>query len=112
MLLLHHALVSEWIFTLSLPECQGTSCSKQTPYLNLSDNNGIQTQNHLVCKWTLNHFAKLAKLPVWLNGWVCVYKLNGCGFDIDDQRIWQSDWTNGTTGHTQAKKVVSRAIFP
>ena len=27
----------------------------------LSDNNGIRTQNHLVCKQTLNHLAKLAE---------------------------------------------------
>ena len=26
----------------------------------LSDSNGIQTHNHLVRKWTLNHLAKLA----------------------------------------------------
>ena len=30
----------------------------------------------LSCKWTLNHLAK----PVWLNGWVFIYKLSGCGF--------------------------------
>ena len=28
---------------------------------NLSDNNGIRTHSHLVCKRTLNHLAKLAK---------------------------------------------------
>ena len=35
----------------------------------LSDNNGIRTHNHLVCKPALNH------------GWVFIYKLSGCGFE-------------------------------
>ena len=42
----------------------------------LSDCNRIQIHNQLVCKRTLNHLAKL----VWLNGWVFVYELSGCGF--------------------------------
>ena len=33
----------------------------------LSDSNGIQTHDHLVCKRTLNHLAKLV-----INGWVFV----------------------------------------
>ena len=28
-----HIRVSEWIYTLYLPECQGTPCSKQARYL-------------------------------------------------------------------------------
>ena len=36
----------------------------------LNDSNMIRTHNHLVLKRTLNHSAK----PVWLNGWVFVYK--------------------------------------
>ena len=31
--------------------------------------------------------------------------------DIDDQVLLQSDWTRGTTGHTQPKIVVSDATF-
>ena len=34
----------------SLPECQGTPCSEQVPYLKLSESNGIRTYNHLVRK--------------------------------------------------------------
>ena len=34
-----------------------------------------QSHNHLVCKRTLNQW------PVWLNGWVLVYELSGCGFE-------------------------------
>ena len=30
-----HVRVWEWIHTLQLPECQGTPCSKQAPYLNI-----------------------------------------------------------------------------
>ena len=43
----------------------------------LSDSNGIRAHNHLVRKRTVNHLARL----VWLNGWVFVYKLSGCGFE-------------------------------
>ena len=32
-MLLCHVLVSEWIYTLELPECQGTSSSKQARHL-------------------------------------------------------------------------------
>ena len=34
---------------------------------NLSDCNGTWTQNHLVCKQTLNRLAKLASLAKWLS---------------------------------------------
>ena len=44
----------------------------------LSDSKGIWTHNHLVHKRTLNH---LAKLVIWLNGWVFVYELSGCRFE-------------------------------
>ena len=40
--------------------------------------------NGLVCKGTHNHLAKLNHLtiwPVWLNYWVFIYKLSGCGFE-------------------------------
>ena len=45
---------------------------------NLSDSNGIWTHNHLARNRTLNH---LANWPFWLNGWVFVYELSGCGFE-------------------------------
>ena len=35
-----------------------------------SDSHGIWTHNHLVCKWTLNHLAKLSK---WLSCFVSTY---------------------------------------
>ena len=31
--------------------------------------------------------------------------------DIDDQRILQSDWTKGTTGHTHLKELALDAVF-
>ena len=68
MLLSCHVRVSEWIYTLYLPECQGT----------LSHHNGIQTHNNLVRKRILSYLAKLAK---WLNGWVFVCELSRCGFE-------------------------------
>ena len=42
----------------------------------LSECNRTQIRNHLVCKQTVNHSAKV----VWLNGWVFVYERKGCGF--------------------------------
>ena len=71
-----HVRVSEWIHTLYLPECQGTSCSKQVRYLKfqwlLLDSN----PQPLSCKWTFNYLAKLTK---WLS-WVGSTCLCG-GFD-------------------------------
>ena len=51
-----------------------------------SDCNWARTHIHLVCKWTLNHLARLPNgwpngWPAWPNGWVFVYKLSGCGFE-------------------------------
>ena len=42
----------------------------------LSGCNRTQIHNHLVCKRTLNHLAKL----VWLNGWVFICELSVWGF--------------------------------
>ena len=36
----------------------------------------FKLNNHLVHKQTLNHLV-----PVWLNGWVFIYELSGCGFE-------------------------------
>ena len=55
-----HGHVSKWIYTLWLPEFQGTPCAKQARYL-------TPTHNHLVRKRTLNHLAKLASLAKWLS---------------------------------------------
>ena len=79
-----HVRVSKWIHTLSLPECQET----------LSDCNGTRTQ----CGFTLKGVRDMVRTysqmhrtdkysqhssiiwPVWSNGWVFAYELNGCGF--------------------------------
>ena len=58
----------------------------------LSDCNWSRTHNHLVHKRTLNYLAKgefgsLAIRPVWLNGWVFVYELSGCGFESSCSRL-------------------------
>ena len=50
----------------------------------LSDSNWTRTQNHLVCKQTLNHLAKLAH---WLSCVVSTY-LHGA-FDWNAYVIWQ-----------------------
>ena len=52
--------VSEWIYTLHLPECQLLARSRRR-ISSLSDCNRTRTHNHLVHKRTLNELAKLAK---------------------------------------------------
>ena len=57
LLLSCHPRVSEW--NLNVKELLGGS---RCHMWSLSDSNRIRTHNHLVCKWTLNLLAKLAKL--------------------------------------------------
>ena len=40
--------------------------------MNISNNNRIRPNSHLVHKWTRS---------IWLNGWVFVYELSGFGFE-------------------------------
>ena len=56
----------------------------------ISDCNRTRTHNHLVRKQILNsqiHFTDKYShrssviSPVWLNGWVFIYELSGCGFE-------------------------------
>ena len=58
--------VLEWIYTLQLPECQGTPFSKQACIWSLIDWNEIRRHNQLVRKRTLNHLAKLVIPLQWL----------------------------------------------
>ena len=60
-----------------LPECQGTPCSKQASYL-VRDMIKTYNQMHRTDKYS-QHSSII--WPVWLNGWVFVYKLSGCGFE-------------------------------
>ena len=61
----------------------------------LSDSNGIRTHNHLVCNWTLNHLAELAKwLSVcswtkWL--WFRIPLLSLCFVFV--LNIWEGSWS-------------------
>ena len=61
----------------NLLEYQRTPCLKQA-YLTfkLQQRDSNPQPNHLVCKQTLNHLAKL-----WLNGWMLANKLSSCGFE-------------------------------
>ena len=56
-------------------------CQKDGEYW--GDSNGIQTHNHLVRKWTLNHLAKLA-LNDWAVLWVliCTVYLTVCCYHV------------------------------
>ena len=52
--------------------------------IHFTDCNWTRTQNHLVRKRTLNHLMNTQQTlnrPVWPNGWVFVYELNGSGFE-------------------------------
>ena len=79
-----HVHVSNWTHTLWLPECQGTPCPKQAWNLKftwLQRNSNPQPLSSLTNTqpfsytgpWFLNDW-------LWLNGWVFVYELSGCGF--------------------------------
>ena len=70
-----HIKIFEWINTLQLPECQGTHCLKQARYLKLYMTERIQ-MHHRGKYWQHSSIIE----PVWLYGWVFVYKLSGCGF--------------------------------
>ena len=62
----------------------------------LSGCNWTRTHNHLIQKRALNHLTSLAlpvwlnTEPVWLNGWVLVYQLSGCGFESSYSHLNQS----------------------
>ena len=51
-----------WIYTLRLPECQGTLCLKQARYLKVKWLQRYLNHNHLVRKRTLKHLVKLLSL--------------------------------------------------
>ena len=55
----------------------------------LSDSNEIQTHNHLVRKWTLNHLAKLAK---WLSCVVSTYLYDAFDCMLSSCHARVSEW--------------------
>ena len=57
----------------------------------LSESNGTRTHNHLFRKWTLNHFAKLAKWLscVWLLIWMVYFTV--CSYHVTN--VFQSEST-------------------
>ena len=60
-----HVRVSEWMYTLQLPECQGTPCSKQAQYLK--------------SKW-LQRDSNRQPLSLWMKCLMFVYELSGYRF--------------------------------
>ena len=66
-----HSTTVTWISRNSLFETGATS----EVYVSTT---AFQPHSHLVCKQILNY---LARLSIWLNAWVFVYKLSGCGFE-------------------------------
>ena len=73
MLLSCQVSFSEWIYTLWLPECQGTPCSKQAStwhditYRVIHRTNDCPKRSSII--WL-----------IWLNGWVFACRVSGCGF--------------------------------
>ena len=68
----------------SLPECQETPCSMQALYLTFKWHQRDSNPQPLGSWKNTQSFCQtehLAIWPVWLNGWVFGYKLNGCGFE-------------------------------
>ena len=64
-----HVRVSEWMHTYSCLNVKELLARSRREIWSLSDCNWTRTHNHLV--W-----------PVWLNGWVFVYELSGCGSSL------------------------------
>ena len=88
-----HVRVSEWIYTLSMPECQGTACWNRCVMWSLSDSNGIRTQKQLVHKRRPNWPKKLScvvitylygafdcmlSCHVGVSEWICTLQLSEC----------------------------------
>ena len=59
-----HIRILAWIYTLYLPECQGTFPGDRRDIWNLSDCIRVWTYSHLVRKGTINQLVKLAN---WLS---------------------------------------------
>ena len=83
----------EWIYTLYLPEWQRTTCSKQARYLKFKwlqwDLNPQPLSSWTCMVRTYSQMQRTDRYSqnssiswsVWLNGWVFVYRLRGCGFE-------------------------------
>ena len=72
-----HIRVLELIYSLQLSECQGTFLLETSPtfeaYVTVLEFEARATQ-------LLNeHSTSQPNWPVWINGWVFVYELSGCG---------------------------------
>ena len=82
MLLSCHIHVSEWIFSLNLPECQEILPQNRSKTWRLSVCNTIWTQNHLVLKWKLNSLSRLAN--DWAVLWeiICTVNSTICSYHV------------------------------
>ena len=88
-----HVRVSEWIHTYSCLNVKELLARSRREIWSLSDCNWTRIHNHLVHKRTLirtysqmhctDKYSQHSSIiwPVWPNGWVFVYELNGCGFE-------------------------------
>ena len=68
----------------------------------LSDCNWPQTHNHLVCKWTLHHLAKLAK---WLSCVVSTYLYGAFNCTFLSCHVCISEWIHRQNGQTHSNNL-------
>ena len=74
----------------------------------LSDSDKIQTHNHLVCIWTLNHLAKLAK---WSSCVVVTY-LFGASECVLFKFILILKYLNIHVYHVETSMKLDKTLFP
>ena len=148
----------EWIHTLQLPECQGTPCPKQArnlkfKWLQLDPNpvacfeQGVPWNSGNYRMWihsetrtwhdksiqSMHRTDKYSQhssiiLPVWLNSWVLVCELSGCGLRSSCSHLnfrfracfeqavtWHSGnyrvWIHSETRRRQDKNIQSNALY-
>ena len=87
-----HVRVSEWIHTLQLPECQELLARnrRESVECGFTWHDKTCSQMHRTDKYS-QHTSVI--WPVWLNGWVFVHELSGCGFEssCNESSVWLSD---------------------
>ena len=119
-----HIRVSEWIYTLQLPEYQEICCSKH-----IRDMIRTYSQMHRTDKYS-QHRSVI--WPVWVNGWVFVCELSGCGFwsrrnhlnfrysacfekgapwHSDNYRVWIHSETQSTKNNWRSRRKTNRCYY-
>ena len=103
-----HVCISEWIHSYSCLNMKELLAWSRHVIWSLSGCNWTWTQNHLVCKWTLNLLAKLTK-------WVWIWTIEG-GFTLKGvcgmiRTYSQYHCTDKHSEHSSIKRKISPGIF-